>query len=253
MGSTLLLTHVLPRMISKDIRGNSFFILLSVLCVAVFLQGCVALSFGQSSYPFIDEIESTKLNTNGVLELPDLTISVRPQNAGVTTAVMGYLVPILPLPGTKTRPTEDFRIYLQFESLHNEVFSLNPDQVRIFVDGSKSEITPTKYLTLPDDPYPPSYATFARNPSYVSPGHNWRCNDALLTEGKMTLVTPSGPMHFHQRICFVLEYPTTTPTPEQEFTLTIGGLRQENNEVEVPPIHFRRKVRIKYELIPNPP
>lgn len=133
------------------------------------------------------------------------------------------------------------------------MFSLNPDQVRIFVDGRKSEITPTKYLTLPDDPYPPSYATFARNPSYVSPGHNWRCNDALLTEGKITLVTPSGPMHFHQRICFVLEYPTTTPTPEQEFTLTIGGLRQENNEVEVPPIHFRRKVRIKYELIPNPP
>lgn len=123
MGSTLLLTHVLPRMISKDIRGNSFFTLLSVLCLAVFLQGCVALSFGQSSYPFIDEIESTKLNTNGVLELPDLTISVRPQNAGVTTAVMGYLVPILPLPV----PKQGQQKTLEF------IYSLSPFTMRCFL------------------------------------------------------------------------------------------------------------------------
>jgi hypothetical protein len=206
------------------------------------LQGCVALSFGEQSFPSIKNEGVATLNSSGVLELPDLTLSIRPQNAHVSVSVWGIIVPLLPLPGGITREEKTFRIYFQLESF-KQGFSLEPTQVTIFVDHNEYE--PQGFLRLGILEY--IYAKFTDSPSVVSPGHVWHCDDFLLKSKKTRLRKLGTSILLEQKTCVVLEYPVITPSPIQEFTVNINGIKQHDSTIQVPPIHFHRKLKIIFE------
>lgn len=215
---------------------------LLLICQISLLQGCVALSFGEQSIPSLDNAVIAKLGSNGILELPGLTLSIRPQNAFTRINIWGFILPFLPLPGTATRPSESFRIYLQLEPSNDE-FSFDPGQVKIRI--GQNEFNSQGFLHLGILSYELSES--ALQPSVVQLGHPWHCDDFDLQNQRVQLVKPAGPVLFQQRACFVLEFPVITPRPKQEFTVIIDGLKHNDQPVQVPPIHFRKKSRIMYE------
>jgi len=242
----IVLTHL-----ERILRQSSIFIL--VVCLTVSMQGCVSLSFSQISFPYVEKSGGAKLNRKGVLELQGLTLSIRPQNVRSSVILVGVIVPFLPFPGIKIRESENFRIYLQLEALEDG-FSLDPAQVKIRLN--EKELNPLGYLYIGTGNV--MYAKFALSPSIIPPGHDWYCNDsgfdpkkkAFLDFDKIPVREPSGSERFYKQACFVLEYPITTPSPKEKFTVVINGIKQLDRPIQVPPISFHRQIRIKYEFVP---
>lgn len=184
-----------------------------------------------------------EIKSEGIIELPGATLSIRPQNAKVSLSILGFLIPFLPLPGEKTRPSENFRIHLQLDSSFENELWLNPAQVSIIVNSQ--EISPIKYLVVPGINY--YGVTFAHSPSDASPGHRWLCDESFIEKHEMRSIQKSNPIQFVLKECLILEYPITTLSPKQDFKIIVDGLKQKDRIIQVPIIQFHRKFRMKYE------
>lgn len=231
-----------------------FLTLLFWLCVVGFLQSCVSLSIGQSSFPFVEKMAAVRMN-KGILELHDLTVSVRPENGRMLLNMVGFIVPFpLLLPGTQARSSdENFRIYIQLETSENG-FLLDPTEVKIRVLGK--ELGPEHFAVL--GATTSAWPKYLLGPSDESPGHKWQCARTFfdvernqwfhVDVGEVPLLKLSGPVSFQGRTCFLLEYSIGTLPPAQDFTIEIGGIKRYGKTIQVPPITFHSKTGIEYAL-----
>ena len=67
---------------------------------------------------------------------------------------------------------------------------------------------------------------------------------------ELTVQKPQSPLAFAEDICLGLLFDVPTPSPDREFTLTIGGISKAGATVSVPPIHFERARGWEFDEIP---
>jgi hypothetical protein len=202
------------------------------------LQGCVMFGVTKISEPSVPNIQSAKFEED-ILLYRDLAVSVKPQNYYVSFFSIGPIIPIVPFPTFGEpikRKNENFVLRVQVET-ESEGYSFQPSRLALYRNGV--ELKPTDAW----GPYPGGGQ--AREVERTIPGHKWECRhvkDQQITKGLESRA-------FKGKSCFEILFPITTPSPEEEFRITLDGFTKDGTPVPPFTLQFRPSSRSGFTLM----
>jgi hypothetical protein len=215
----------------KIIRPSAPFLIASFVLYTnfLFLLGCTMYGVTKVSGPSLADADKNQVTfEDDILKFPEISISVKPQNYYVSFFSIGPVIPIAPIPTVGdppiTRKGLNFELVIQMET-KSEGYMFNPEHIEI-------EHKNTKYKPISHrGPY--IGGGQLREVKRTIPGHKWDC------------VRPEGGLHGQQlypvsgKVCFEIEFPIQTLSPEEEFRVTVGGIVKDEKPLHAPVLFFR--------------
>src|SRR5712692_10587825 len=203
-----------------------------VLAVITLLQACAMAGFFQISEPSVSEDQNVKMSSNRVLLLPDLSVSIKPQNYEVKVLMLGIIIPIIPIPdfGPSRFSSRPFTVSIQFDSGSKE-FLFDPDKVNLRYKGE--EFRPTKVYG------PHKGGAWPLEAEKVIPGHPWVCRNSLPTKSAGDLKVTQ----FSGKVCYTLQFPIDTISLKQNFSILISGVEKDGKNFPIPAFTFNSSTR----------
>ena len=214
-------------------RRQTAFLLLPLLLFL--LTSCTSGGRVQYSNPSLIKTAAGNLQSNGILRLDDISISIRPQNDYVNIGATGFIVPVIPKKNSRSKDNslELFDIVIQLETMTEE-HSFDPSKVLLVLGDTRYTPAVTMGPFIGDNRLSPT--------DKPMPGHNWQCS--ALLEGTASILTSTegtinpGDVFVRGQKCFVLRYPVFTPEPTQDFYVIVNGLTEDDIELAVPMVAF---------------
>ncbi len=206
-------------------------LLLLLAAITFFFNACTFLYPQQFSKP-VSSGADIRMSKNGIISLPGLDLKVVPRNNDYSWALMGYIIPIFPLPlflFPIDRP--QFEILLIMDP-DGEDFGLDPGLI-VFQVSEGPAISPIG---------------FKRGPGAFAPDDS----GVLFTLGEIPTVDCDidwqsdispilvSPISVSERTCFLLAFDIRPPPPKKQFTLSIDGVTKAGQPFPIPQIHFKK-------------
>lgn len=174
------------------------------------------------------------MSKDGIISLAGLDLKVVPQNEYSSLGLIGFIIPIIPWP----------TFYAYIDRPHFEIqIILDPQGEDFTLDLGRIA------LEFPDRPAI-SPVGFKRGPGALTdetegvlvflgepPSENVSCEVNFKAD---SVPVPITPITVSDRTCFVLVFPLPPPSPNQQFTLSIGGILKMGQPFPLPPIHFKK-------------
>lgn len=194
------------------------------------IAGCV-YKYQIISEPYIEAATEWKLTRwtwgqtlHAVLYSSKLSLAVYPHNEGKAVGIMLFPIPGIPLPYGEPADRKLFKVSIMFgESL--EFRSNVPPNLEFNPSKTQLKLANGQIIL----------------PSGFS---NPKSDNCILYTGEVVkfyndtdqwIAIPEG----HKKNCIDLLYNISPPSPKENFTITISGLRKERQDVIVPTIHFK--------------
>lgn len=214
-------------------------LLLSIAAITFFLNACTGLVPIQFSKPVFPEA-NIRMSKNGIISLPGLDLKVVPRNEDYPFILIGFIVPIIPIPSFLFSPDRpQFEILLVLDP-KGEDFALDPGSIVLQISG-KPAIPPVGFKRGPG-------AFTSENGGILlslgkPPGVS--CN---VDSHSNTVPIPVSPIPVLERTCFLLTFNIRSPLPEKEFTLFIDGVTKAGQSFPIPPIHFKKGWTLEFDF-----
>jgi hypothetical protein len=220
---------------------TGFGILMAALAAAPLLSGCTAVVVETISEPYSAPEAPTRLGGDGIVRLERISVSAKPRNTVGIFAMMGWILPIFPIPfGFELyRDGQPFQVQVAFET-DSPGFTLDPSQIVLVIRDQTFPATRVTPFIKADRP---------TLEDRQKPGHSFHCFDNRLSNDFQSVV--NRPPIKLSTGCVDVEFPVKTPHPREPYAVHVKGLRHGEQEVDIEPIHFRRGTRTFFDVFSN--
>lgn len=207
-------------------------LLLPTTAIIFFFSACAVLAPMQFSRPVSSQAD-IRMSKNGIISLPGLDLKVVPRNDYYSWALLGLIIPAIPIPSFLSPPDRSqFEILIVLDP-EGEDFALDPGRIALEL-SDRQVISPVGFRRGPG-------AFSAENAEVLlvlgeTPSEDISCDVDL----KATVWLPTAPIPVSNRTCFVLVFALPPPSPKQQFTLSIDGIIKAGQPFPIPPIHFEK-------------
>lgn len=176
----------------------------------------------------VNSESSFRLDDDGIFHVGDLYLSIKPANGRVPVLFPGPVLPIFPVgAGSDATGSMPLNITFYFETKVSD-YSFEWREIILSYSG-------TTYV--PEEAVGPlTTLGWSQELERVKPGHSWTC----VGFGNKRFETATPPSAaIPNKGCIRLRYNVKTPSPDDPFDLTLGGIKKSEQSVGVPTIGFR--------------
>ena len=232
-------------MFQRTVIGKRQFQMYQILFLSsvFFCQGCVVLTYGTFSEPIVSPKEGAIVSNEGIhwygryfgdtIQVREVALTVLPRNERVWFGVLGIIVPFLPLPGNDNL-SESYSSRQNRGPLFVMRLTLNPKAGDFAFDPTRVS------LSLPSEAE--LYPSVFWGPQSNRGNPDTDCSPFIYFDSKIpeTIVTAEtiAHMEIREETCFTYLFNTAPPSPDQDFFISITGIRKAGQMFTVPPIRF---------------
>jgi hypothetical protein len=208
-------------------------------------QGCTVLTYGTYSEPIVPAsvakvvsgpgIESSGRPVGDTIQFRDVTLTVMPRNERMSLHIVGIsIIPFLPLPGNKNL-SENYASRQKRGPLFVMRVTIDP-QADNFTFDPMGVI-----LSLPSGEELNPSAFWWPQSKRASPLVG--CSPFLYfdkkTPGPIPTAEAIDPFEIGEETCFTFVFDTAPPSPDEEFSLSVPGIKKRGQDLAIPPIRFQ--------------
>ncbi len=210
---------------------------LTLFSTVLLLAACSVGGTITISTPSSHGADAYLFDKDGIIQLEDLSLSIKPDNFKGGVVTIGPIVPIIPIGmGVDAVASEGmFDVAIQFET-DEEFYELDASRIELIIHGKSYN---------PLSIAGPTTTTYgSREHNRAIPGHDWLCYKYReeFKDIEEVAIPPS-------RSCVFVRFGVETPDPEQQFNILIKGLYKDGRPVEMPRIYFNKGFRPVYFLL----
>lgn len=169
------------------------------------------------------------------IQVREVTVTVLPKNERVWLNILGIIVPFLPLPGNSNL-SENYASRQKRGPLFVMRLTINPQADNFTFDPKGVS------LSLPSGAELNPSAFWGPQSREVNPLVG--CSPFIYfdkkTRGPISTAETIDHLEIREETCFTFLFDTAPPSPDQEFSLSITGIRKGGQTFAMPPIHFQR-------------